>query len=228
MKNNLAVFLTAILLSFSTSAFSFEGFSIGATYSNTDFSTAGKETRTATPGTLEVNSITKNRSEDVGAVFLEYTFAQGTTLGIEYIPGDAEIGKANRTQSNASDSGNDASGTITAKASISDYTRIYVEPTWMANDRFGVFVKGGAAHLSVQPSYTETADVIQSTYKSEDVWGVMYGFGAKAYFGNAFVKAEYLETEFGTYSHQSTTGNKNKITADIDMEETRFSIGYNF
>ena len=228
MKNNLAVFLTAILLSFSTSAFSFEGFSIGATYSNTDFSTAGKETRTATPGTLEVNSITKNGSEDVGAVFLEYTFAQGTTLGIEYIPGDAEIGKASRTQSNSSDSDNDASGTITAKASISDYTRIYVEPTWMANDRFGVFVKGGAAHLSVQPSYTETADVIQGTYKSEDVWGVMYGVGAKAYFGNVFVKAEYLETEFGTYSHQSTTGDKNKITADIDMEETRISIGYNF
>ena len=123
---------------------------------------------------------------------------------------------------------NDASGTITAKATISEYTRIYVEPTWMANDRFGVFVKGGAAHLSVQPSYTETADVIQSTYKSEDVWGVMYGVGAKAYFGNVFVKAEYLETEFGTYSHQSTTGDLNKITADIDMEETRISIGYNF
>ena len=230
MKNNLAVFLTAIIMSFSTSAFSFEGFSIGATYSNTDFSTKGNET-TAKAGDagLEVNSTTKTGSEDVGAIFAEYTFAQGTTIGIEYIPGDAEIGKASRTQSNTTAApANDASGTITAKATISEYTRIYVEPTWMANDRFGVFVKGGAAHLSVQPSYTETADVIQSTYKSEDVWGVMYGVGAKAYFGNVFVKAEYLETEFGTYSHQSTTGDKNKITADIDMEETRISIGYNF
>ena len=231
MKNKLAVFLTAMLMSFSTSAFSFEGFSIGATYSNTDFSTKGNETTTKLGDEgLEVNSTTKNGSEDVGAVFLEYTFAQGTTLGIEYIPGDAEIGKGSRTQANTASQtpANDASGTITAKATISDYTRIYVEPTWMANDRFGVFVKGGAAHLSVQPSYTETADVIQSTYKSEDVWGVMYGVGAKAYFGNVFVKAEYLETEFGTYSHQSTTGDLNKITADIDMEETRISIGYNF
>ena len=230
MKNKLAFFLTAILMSFSTSAFSFEGFSIGATYSNTDFSTAGKETRTATPGTLEVNSITKNGSADVGAIFAEYTFAQGTTICIEYIPGDAEIGKGSRLQTNTVTvpAQTDLTGTITAKATISEYTRIYVEPTWMANDRFGVFVKGGAAHLSVQPSYTETAEVIQSTYKSEDVWGVMYGVGAKAYFGNVFVKAEYLETEFGTYSHQSTTGDKNKITADIDMEETRISIGYNF
>ena len=235
MKNKLAVFLTAILMSFSTSAFSFEGFSIGATYSNTDFSTKGNETTAKTvagapDAGLEVNSTTKTGSEDVGAIFAEYTFAQGSTIGIEYIPGEAELGKGSRTQSNTAseDPANDASGTITAKATISEYTRIYVEPTWMANDRFGVFVKGGAAHLSVQPSYTETADVIQSTYKSEDVWGVMYGVGAKAYFGNVFVKAEYLETEFGTYSHQSTTGDKNKITADIDMEETRISIGYNF
>ena len=231
MKNKLAVFLTAIFMSFSTSAFSFEGFSIGATYSNTDFSTKGNETTTkATDDGLEVNSTTKTGSEDVGAIFAEYTFAQGSTIGIEYIPGEAEIGKGSRTQNNTDSESpaNDADGTITAKATISDYTRIYVEPTWMANDRFGVFVKGGAAHLSVQPSYTETADVIQGTYKSEDVWGVMYGVGAKAYFGNVFVKAEYLETEFGTYSHQSTTGDKNKITADIDMEETRISIGYNF
>ena len=229
IKNKLAVFLTALLVSFSSSAIAFEGFSIGATYSNTDFSTKGNETTGAdNTGALEVNSTTKTGSEDVGAIFAEYTFAQGSTIGIEYIPGEAEIGKASRTQSNDTAALNDASGTITAKATISEYTRIYVEPTWMANDRFGVFVKGGAAHLSVQPSYTETADVIQSTYKSEDVWGVMYGVGAKAYFGNVFVKAEYLETEFGTYSHQSTTGDKNKITADIDMEETRISIGYNF
>ena len=235
IKNKLAVFLTALLVSFSSSAMAFEGFSIGATYSNTDFSTKGTETTSAITtavlnGTLEANSTTKTGSEDVGAIFAEYTFAQGSTIGIEYIPGDAEIGKASREQANTASAlpANDASGTITAKATISEYTRIYVEPTWMANDRFGVFVKGGAAHLSVQPSYTETADVIQSTYKSEDVWGVMYGFGAKAYFGNAFIKAEYLETEFGTYSHQSTTGNKNKITADVDMEETRVSIGYNF
>ena len=84
MKNKLAVFLTAIFMSFSTSAFSFEGFSIGATYSNTDFSTKGNETTTkAGNAGLEVNSTTKTGSEDVGAIFAEYTFAQGSTIGIE-------------------------------------------------------------------------------------------------------------------------------------------------
>ena len=231
MKNKLAVFLTALIVSFSSSAMAFEGFSIGATYGNADFSTKGTEVvrGTTNGGANAVNTTTKTGSEDVGSAFLEYTFSQGSTFGIEYIPGSAEIGKGSRTQTNSSAAlGGEASGNITAKATISEYTRIYVEPTWMANDRFGVFVKGGAAHISVEPSYTETADVIQSTYKSEDVWGVMYGVGAKAYFGNFFVKAEYLETEFGTYSHTSTTGSKGQISADIDMEETRFAVGYNF
>ena len=44
MKNKLAVFLTAVLMSFSTHAYAFEGFSIGATYSSLDFSTSGYET----------------------------------------------------------------------------------------------------------------------------------------------------------------------------------------
>ena len=231
MKNKLAVFLTAIIVSFSTSAFSFEGFSIGATYSSLDFSTSGKEISTGDVGsdnTLTSASTTKTGSGDLGLVFAEYTFAQGTTIGVEHISGTAELGKGSRTNSSVATDAGSVNGTVNVKADISDPTTFYVEPTWMANDRFGVFVKGGAAHLSVQPSYTETAEVIQSTYKSEDVWGVMYGVGAKAYFGNVFVKAEYLETEFGTYSHQSTTGDKNKITADIDMEETRISIGYNF
>ena len=36
------------------------------------------------------------------------------------------------------------------------------------------------------------------------------------------------KTDFAKYSHTSTTGENNTITADIDTEETRISIGYNF
>ena len=56
----------------------------------------------------------------------------------------------------------------------------------------------------------------------------MTGFGAKFYMGNLFVKGEYVETDFETYHHTSTTGDKNSIDADISTEETRFSLGYNF
>jgi hypothetical protein len=222
MKNKLAVFLTAVLMSFSTSAYAFEGFSIGATYSNIDYSTTGSES-TASAGGLgnTIATTTKTGSADIGSFFAEYTFSQGSTIGIESISGDAEIGKASRTSSTPS-------GTVTVKAVASDPITLYVEPTWMMNDKFGVYVKGGVTEVTVTPTITDAADVTDSTYKSKDLYGFMTGVGAKFYAGNFFVKAEYVETDFGTYSHTSTTGEKNTVTADVDTEETRFSIGYNF
>jgi len=233
MKNKLAVFLTAVLMSFSTHAYAFEGFSIGATYSSLDFSTSGYETAAGTVTTsggsasLEKNSTTKTGSGDIGSLFAEYTFAQGTTIGVEHISGTTEIGKGTRTQTSAGGGG--GTGTVTAKASISDPTTFYVEPTFMVNDRFGLYVKGGATRVTIEPKeVTDTGGLVTSTYKNQDVWGIMTGIGAKAYYNNFFVKAEYVETAFESYSYQSTTGDKNSITADVDTEETRISIGYNF
>ena len=120
-------------------------------------------------------------------------------------------------------------GTVTADAKISDPITFYVEPTFMINDVFGVYLKGGATTVSVEPKETaDTASATASTYKSQDVVGLMTGYGAKYYYGNFFAKLEYVETDFETYSHTSTTGNKNTITADVDTEETRIGIGYNF
>ena len=232
MKNKLTVFLTALLMSFSTSAFSFEGFSIGATYSSLDFSTSGKEISTGAVGsdnTLSSVSTTKTGSGDLGLVFAEYTFAQGTTIGVEHISGTAELGKGSRTEDSLSTDSGSHNGTVTVKADISDPTTFYVEPTWMANDRFGIYLKGGATRVSISPKeVSDSAGIVDSTYGSKDVWGIMTGFGAKAYYNNFFVKAEYVETEFETYSFTSTTGDKNTINADVDTEETRISIGYNF
>ena len=222
IKNKLAVFLTALLVSFSSSATAFEGFSVGATYSSLDFSTSGYETRigNAVTNVAEKNSTSKTGSGDLGSIFAEYTFSQGSTIGIESISGSTEIGKASRTES---------SDTITASASVSDPITFYVEPTWMANDSFGIYLKGGATRVTLTPK--EVADAgshVSSTYSAQDVWGIMTGIGAKAYYNNFFVKAEYVETEYETYSFQSTTGHLNTITANVDTEETRVSIGYNF
>ena len=231
MKNKLAVFLTAALMSFSTHAYAFEGFSIGATYSSLDFNTSGYETAAGdvagTTNALEKNSTTKTGSGDLGSIFAEYTFAQGTTIGVEHISGTATLGSGTRTQTSAGGGG--ATGTDSVKAEISDPTTFYVEPTYMINDSFGLYLKGGATRVTIEPKeVTDTGSLVASTYKNQDVWGIMTGIGAKAYYNNFFVKAEYVETAFESYSYQSTTGNKNSITADVDTEETRFSIGYNF
>jgi len=224
MKNKLAVFLAAVLLSFSSSAFAFEGFSIGATYSNIDYSTSGSERTNGVDGAgaaANVATTSKSGSDDIGSIFAEYTFSQGSTIGIEAISGEAEIGKASRTSSTPS-------GTVTAKATAKDPMTLYVEPTWMANEKFGIYLKGGVTSVTISPSEVDSASVTTSTYKDKDLYGLMTGIGAKYYLGNFFVKAEYVETDFDTYSHVSTTGEGNTITADIDTEETRLSIGYNF
>ena len=231
MKNKLAVFLTAVLMSFSTHTFAFEGFSIGASYSSLDYSTSGYETAAGdvlgTTNALEKNSTTKSGSGDLGSIFAEYTFAQGSTIGIEHISGSATLGSGTRTQTSAGGGG--ATGTVTVKAEISDPTTFYVEPTYMFNDSFGLYLKGGATRVTIEPKeVSDTTPLVNSTYKNQDVWGIMTGIGAKAYYNNFFVKAEYVETAFESYSYQSTTGDKNSITADVDTEETRISIGYNF
>ena len=231
MKNKLAVFLTAVLMSFSTHALAFEGLSIGTTYSSLDFSTSGYETAAGAvavtgSASLEKNSTTKTGSGDIVSVFAEYTFSQGSTIGVEHISGTTEIGKGSRTQTTT---GGGLAGTVTAKASISDPTTFYVEPTYMFNDSFGLYLKGGATRVTIEPKeVSDTTPLVASTYNNQDVWGIMTGIGAKAYYNNFFIKAEYVETEIESYSYQSTTGNLHSITADVDTEETRFSIGYNF
>jgi len=216
---------TVAIVGFSTNLFSFEGFSVGAAYSNADFTTKGKEmTQGATgSGSAGVTSaeITRNGSADIGSVFAEYTFAQGSTIGIDYIDGSATLGSASRTSVTPS-------GTVTAKATISDPLTFYVEPTFMMSDKFGIYLKAGVTEMTVTPSETDAASVTTSTYKAKDLYGRMMGYGAKFYMGNFFVKAEYVETDFGTYSHTSTTGDNNTISADIDTDETRFALGYNF
>jgi len=230
ITKKLSVLLTALMVSFSTSVYSFEGFSVGAIFSSMDFSTAGQETTDGPvgDGVNEVTKTTKTGSADKYAYFGEYTFAQGTSIGIEMIEGTATLGSASRTATSSVANAGTA-GTVTADAKISDPITFYVEPTFMLNDVFGVYLKGGATTVSVEPKETaDAASATASTYKSQDVVGLMTGYGAKYYYGNFFAKLEYVETDFETYSHTSTTGNKNTITADVDTEETRIGIGYNF
>ena len=230
ITKKLSVLLTALMVSFSTSVYSFEGFSVGAIFSSMDFSTAGQETTDGpiTDGVLEVTKTTKTGSADKYAYFGEYTFAQGTSIGVEMIEGTATLGSASRTATSSVANAGTA-GTVTADAKISDPITFYVEPTFMINDVFGVYLKGGATTVSVEPKeVADAANATASTYKSQDVVGLMTGYGAKYYYGNFFAKLEYVETDFETYSHTSTTGNKNTITADVDTEETRIGIGYNF
>ena len=225
MKNIQKALITMIaIVGLTTNVSAFEGFSVGAVYSQNDFSTSGVETTGAAGGTGNTHStpITKSGSADIGSIFAEYTFSQGSTIGIDYIDGSAEVAKASRTSSTPA-------GTVTASADISDPITFYVEPTFMMNEKFGIYVKGGVTQMTITPKEVDAASVTTSTYTAKDLNGVLTGFGAKLYLGESFfVKAEYQEVDYATYEHRSTTGELNSISANLDTEETRFALGYNF
>jgi len=226
--NKLNKLIVAIIASLfmSASAMAFEGFSIGVVGGTTDFDTTGSEFTTQTDMTTEKNDGSASKSVDVASFFAEYTVAQGSTFGIEVAPDTAEIGAKSRTDANtlATDD-----GTYTAKANISDHVTVYVEPTYMMNEQFGIYVKGGAARVTVESKESIAFGADSSTYGDVDVWGVMYGAGIKMVGASGlFGKIEATKTEYGTVTLHSTTGSKNTITADPEAESARIAIGYNF
>lgn len=226
--NKLSKLIGAIVASLfiSASAMAFEGFSIGIVGGTTDFDTTGSEFTTQTDMTTEKNDGSASKSVDVGSFFAEYTVAQGSTFGIEVVPDTAEIGAKSRVDGNTL---TDDDGTYSAKANISDHVTVYVEPTYMMNEQFGIYVKGGAARVTVESKESIAFGSDSSTYGDVDVWGVMYGAGIKMVGASGlFGKIEATKTEYGTVTLHSTTGSKNTITADPEAEAARIAIGYNF
>jgi hypothetical protein len=224
IKNTLITLLAALAMS--SSAFAFEGLSIGVVTSTADVETRGFETKGQAGGSMEKSAtITKSNTVDFGSIFAEYTFSQGSTFGLEYIPDEANMGTSTRVHT-LNGTGQNVAGTITAKAQLSDHFTVYMEPTMMMTDTFGIYLKGGASRVTVESLDSQTATTIAGTYGNQDVWGVSYGIGAKVYRGGLFLKLDHLTTEYDQVSLNSST-NKN-ITAEIDSEATRLSIGYNF
>ena len=137
-----------------SSAMAFSGVSIGVYGSQNDLDTYGSEhERGAREAILtteedEMHSTSKSAEEDVASFFIEYTTPQGTTFGAEYYPGEATLGSGSRTDTKADDAdAGAASVTYTAKAEVKDIVTVYVEPTYMVSDTFGLYGKLGATTM---------------------------------------------------------------------------------
>ena len=68
-----------------------------------------------------------------------------------------------------------------------------------------------------------------SAYGDKMVTGTVTGFGIRAISPwGIFVKVDYSEVDYDNITMTSNSGNKNKISADIDQEATRLLVGYQF
>ena len=212
-------------------------FAIGVYGIQSTFDSKGHEeddNYTKGSGGVDWDETTKSKDQDYASVFIEMysprSLGFSITTGLEYTPGEASLGAATRTDTDidATLAAAGVSKIYSAKAEVKDMFSIYLEPTW-GNDTFGIYGKVGAKHLTIATLEDLDSGINSSTYDNKDIWGGSYGAGVKYTHGSGImVKLETLKTEYPTLNFNSSTGNKNRVTADIEEEATRLAIGYAF
>lgn len=220
-----ALFLSAFI----TSSAMAGSYAIGIIGATGEIDTSGSEDDDG-----EINTTSVQQNILYGSLYAEYTFGEmyGMTLGVSYTPMDRSLGTKSRTDTQSettdSNSSND-SGTYTAKADISNHATIYIEPTFMPTDNFGLYLKGGVSRVIVNSLESIALGANSSAYGNETVLGGMLGLGAKVVHDSGLMfKLEYTKTIYETVKMTSTTGNKNIITAEPEIEAFRLAIGYQF
>jgi len=190
------------------------------------FDSGGTETETT--GDKESTTTDVNETAEFGSIFAEIqqkTDSLGITLGLEYIPGTYLLGSKSRTDAESPADRDGDDGTYTGKAEVSNLSTLYVEPTYYVEDNWGIYLKAGVSYVSVDTLET----LPNSSYGNKDIFGGMYGIGVRASLADGmFFKLEYAKTDYQSLVFQSSTGNKNKVTADIDQEALKLAVGYAF
>jgi len=231
MKNLISPILaTFMLLSLNVSA-NASGFGMGISISSNTLDAAGKEDVDSN-GTIDA---TKNVSDDItiGSIFGEYT-ATGIngsklalTIGVDYIPFDADIDKRSITQSSlkAKADGAASTGTNSVSATVEDHYTVYLQPGFMINDSTTVYGTIGFSNATVNGKSVSLTHT--DINKSQDLDGTVLGAGMKTVKDNGlFIKLDYKETSYDSVSF--TTSNNTKATADLDNETFALSIGKQF
>ena len=225
-----SILATFILLSLNVAA-NASGFGLGISISSNTLDTAGKEDVDSN-GTIDA---TKNVSDNImiGSIFGEYsaTGINGSklalTIGVDYIPFDADIDKRSITQSSlkAKADGAASTGTNSVSATVEDHYTVYLQPGFMINDSTTVYGTIGFSNATVNGKSVSLTHT--DINKSQDLDGTVLGAGMKTVKDNGlFIKLDYKETSYDSVSF--TTSNNTKATADLDNETFALSIGKQF
>jgi opacity protein-like surface antigen len=225
-----SILATFILLSLNVAA-NASGFGLGISISSNTLDTAGKED-VDNNGTIDDR---KTVSDDImiGSVFGEYsaTGINGSklalTIGVDYIPFDADIDKRSITQSSlkALADGAASTGTNSVSATVEDHYTVYLQPGFMINDSTTVYGTIGFSNATVNGKSVSLTHT--DINKSQDLDGTVLGAGMKTVKDNGlFIKLDYKETSYDSVSF--TTSNNTKATADLDNETFALSIGKQF
>ena len=198
-----------------------EGVRVGLSVSNTEVNGSGSETLRSGSGADTTrqgqrSSTTTSEETTIGHIFAEKTFSNGFTLGIDYIPGEADVGTKSRADDDAESSGGNK-----ASAVVSEHLTFY---GLMPIGSSPLFLKAGITSMDV-----ETNEVLNtgSKYGNASVNGVTAGIGMHFERDNGlFVRGEYSMTEYEELT--LTSDGSNIVQADLDVTALKLSVGKSF
>ena len=210
------------LLSFVTA--SYAQVSVGLTVSMADVQSGLKDDIDNNGST----DTTKNISNDVtfGSIFFEKAINDNMSVGIDFIPFEAEFDSRSTTQSSlkAKTDGAATSGTNKGTADVSKHLTFYLQPQREIRDGLKVFGTLGLVKADVESLVQSVSSTDKTVEQSLD--GMKLGLGLKKETGIGFIKLEYSQTDYDDVS--VTTSNSTKVTADIDTDILALSVAKSF
>ena len=170
------------------------------------------------------NSTEASETGVIASIFGELSTDGGFGLGVEYVPGSADINSATRTRSNDDE---ETSGDNKASAEIDGLTSVYLIKTFES----GVFVKLGTTSTTVN-----TTEVLKtgSKYGDVDIDGTVLGIGINRttdsgmFFRVSGEYTDYDDISLTSQTADAVSGTKNKINASLDTTAFKFAVGKAF
>ena len=230
MKKLLAtVFATFFAFTVNIANADVSGLTIGVSISNNELDTLVTDDIDSN-GTINT---TKALTDTVqaGSIFAELTLGGSSgplavTLGVDYIPVDADLDKRSTTQATIKGSGtSSSSGTNSGKATIDDHVTFYIQPGFVIGGNTMVYGTLGFARADITATWESVSST--NTTKVQTLSGTKLGVGIKHVRDNGFVvKLDYSDTDYDKVSY--TTTNSTLVTGDIDNQAIALSIGKSF
>lgn len=233
--NKLSKILVAVVAMTALSTSVFAGsMSLGLVGSALKAKASGTETdRLTAGGANEADTSIRNFSKDAtavtGTIYIEYNtdMSWPISFGVEYTPGETSIAKKSRTDTELSRTSDTLTSAVnskrTAEADLSNFTTLYAELPLFA----GVYGKVGMSNITVTHRNDSGMDGFSH------LTGINLGVGYKTITDGGYIlKASYEETDYDSISlrssNNSVAAETTGVTADVDTEAFRFSIGKAF
>ena len=225
MKKIIAIVLAFSSIFFLTATKTLAEWSAGVSASVGHYTATGEEIEDGeTNKTVSTNTL--EGKFGYPSIFVEKSFGR-VSIGLDVIPGSVETTEIGRTDYNIEPgqvcTGNDGcntSVTNTAKVEISQHISLYALVPIMDT---GAYIRAAAIRADVS---TKENLGTGSTYPDTDMRGASISIGYQYNFEAAFVRAEYGVTDYDPVSAISNSGHK--VTADVDGDWARISIGKSF